>query len=371
MVAVAGLDNHYKFSRVTFRDRNGRIVRRERLDHTDSQALRRKLAAWPKSLPVVMEASFGWQWLSDVMRAEGLRPQLANCHKVKRWAEAMGSAHTNRKDADLLSLLPLQPTEWWRVWAAPPTVRQRREWTRLYADLRSAQTQWKNRIHGVFHRHGLFHEFSDLFGVAGRAYLAELCRDGGGVLADGALAALRSSVRMLQAVRQELSDILRMFRKQIQANPQAIVLRTMPGFGPILTLTVLAEIGEPSRFRSHGALASYAGLAPISRDTGEDESPADPKGRKLRRRCNRTLKWALITAARAAVRKGGRWRASFDRYTAGGKRRRNRGYIKVAREMVTVVHAILRDGRPYSDAPPARPAGIGRHPLVRERAGSI
>jgi len=57
-------------------------------------------------------------------------------------------------------------------------------------------------------------------------------------------------------------------------------------------------------------------------------------GRHLGDRGNRTLKWAFIEAAHGAVRSGGRWRAMFDRLTDGGTRDRNRGYIKVARELV-------------------------------------
>ena len=43
-VAVSGMDVHYKFSRVTFRDAKGRIVRRERLDHTDRKTLCEQLS---------------------------------------------------------------------------------------------------------------------------------------------------------------------------------------------------------------------------------------------------------------------------------------------------------------------------------------
>jgi len=66
-VACAGVDVHYKFSTVTFRDAWGKIVRQERLDHTDRDRLRQRLSRWPDGLAVVLEASFGWPWLSHVM----------------------------------------------------------------------------------------------------------------------------------------------------------------------------------------------------------------------------------------------------------------------------------------------------------------
>ena len=174
-VSAIGMDVHYKFSSVTMRDEEGRVVARERLDHPDRQALRQRLAAWPKGVPAVLEASFGWGWLSDEMTAAGLDVRLSNCFKVEQMRKARGGAKTNKKDADLLSLLPREADEWWRIWLAPPEVRDWREWMRYRADLVGVQTQTKSRICAVFHRHGVFHEFSDVFGST-RSGTGQLCR---------------------------------------------------------------------------------------------------------------------------------------------------------------------------------------------------
>ncbi len=103
------------------------------------------------------------------------------------------------------------------------------------------------------------------------------------------------------------------------------------------------------RFRNHKALAGYSLLAPRCKDTGAEDPDRSPLGRHLGDRGNRTLKWAFIEAAHGAVRSGGRWRAMFDRVTDGGMRDRNRGYIKVARELVKVVHAVWRKDMDYSE----------------------
>ena len=50
----------------------------------------------------------------------------------------------------------------------------------------------------------------------------------------------------------------------------------------------------------------------------------------------------------------------YDRVTAGGTKDRNRGYIKVARELVKVVYAVWAKGVDYQADPPARP-GRKRH----------
>ncbi len=145
-------------------------------------------------------------------------------------------------------------------------------------------------------------------------------------------------------------------------------LKKISGFGLILSNVLAAEIGKIKRFRNHKALASYTLLAPRSNDTGQDDPDHSPRGRHLGTRGNRTLKWAFIEAAHGAVRSGGRWREMFDRVTNGGKKDRNRGYIKVARELVKVVYVIWSKGLDYQQNPPAR-EGSGKN-KKRSRSGT-
>ena len=354
-VVCGGVDVHRKFSKVTFRDAQGNVVARERLDHPDRRALRRQLLRWPKGLPMALEASFGWPWLTDEMLACELSPQLSNCLKVKRMREARGWAKTNKKDADLLSLLPLEKDDWWKVWMAPPEVRDRRELMRFRADLVAVQTQTKNRIHAILQRHGIFHEFPDLFGGQGRRFLAGLCQEGSEYLGEAAWKALRGQVALLGHVRSQRAWVTGQLRKQLEPTALTRRLATIPGFGLILSHVVAAEIGDIGRFANHKKLAAYSLLAPIATDSGEEDPDRAPLGRRLGKRGNRTLKWAFIEAAHGAVRKGGKWRAMFDRHTEGGKKNRNRGYIKVARELVKVVCPVWAHGTTYQDKAPSRP----------------
>lgn len=366
-VVCAGMDVHHKFSNVTFRDSDGGVVSRQRLDHPNREALAAHLRDWPHGLPVVMEASFGWGWLSDMVEAAGLEVHLSNCYKLKQIRKARGWVKTNKKDADLVSLLPFETTPWWEVWRAPPPVRDRREQMRFRADLVALQTQVKNRIHAIFHRHGIFHEFSDLFGGRGRRFLTELCIGGSEYLSPQALQALRGQVRLLDHLRGQLADVARVLHKQLTRTPLIQRLQMIDGFGLILSHVLASEIGQIERFRNHKALASYSLLAPRSQDSGEEDPARSPQGRHLGTRGNQTLKWAFIEAAHGAVRSGGRWQALFDRVTDGGRKDRNRGYIKVARELVKVVYGVWAKGLEYQADPPARP---GRREKSNSRSGT-
>jgi transposase len=332
-----------------------------------------RVSQWPKDITAVMEASFGWGWLSDLMVEAGIDVRLSNCYKVEQMRKARGWVKTNDKDASLLAQLPQEATNWWEVWRAPAEVRDRREWMRYRSDLVGIQTQTKNRIHAIFHRHGIFHEFSDLFGVKGRSFLRELWRDGGGCLSGGALTALRGQVMLLLHLRKRLADVALRLRKELERNPLTRRLTRIPGFGLILAHVLLAEIGRIERFRNHRALASYALLAPRSDDTGEPDPRRAPLGRHLGQRGNRMLKWTMIEAAHGAVRRGGKWRALFDRHTNGGKTNRNRGYIKVARELIQVVFVVWSKDVPYLKNPPSRPGSrrTSRKEISRSGTGQL
>jgi len=369
-VACAGMDVHYKFSNVTFRDKAGRVVRRERLRHPRRAELREHLNHWPKGVSIVLEASFGWGWLSDLLVEAGLEPQLSNCYKLEQMRKARGWVKTNKKDADMLSLLPFETTDWWKVWRAPVEVRNRREQMRFRSDLVGLQTMVKNRIHAIFHRQGIFHEFSDLFGGKGRKFLTELCLENPTELSSEALLALRGQVMLLDHLRRQLADVARTLRKQLVKTPLIKRLETIDGIGLILAHVLTAEIGRIERFRSHKALASYSLLAPRSDDTGQDDPIRSPLGRHLGTHGNRTLKWAFIEAAHGAVRSGGRWRAMFDLVTDGGKKDRNRGYIKVARELVKVVYVVWKKGIDYKAVAPARP-GCRKKEKTRSGTGQL
>lgn len=355
-IHAAALDVHKKTSEVTFRDGAAKVAARSRLDHRDREKLKAKLSRWPKGMDVVLEASFGWGWLSDLMLEVGLNPRLANCKKVEKMRQARDWPKTNKKDADLLSLLPYEPDNWWEVWRAPKEVRDRRELTRCRSGLVRVQTITKNRIQALLCRHGVLHGCSDLFGREGWQFLSELCRESER-LSDAGRRALQEQVSLLGHVMQRVDEMTRLLQRELTVTERVKLLQTIPGFGLILSHTVIAEIGMIDRFKSHRHLARYSLVAPLCRDSGDPDEDGEQKakGRRIGRSGNRTLKWALIEAAHGAVRTGGRFREMYDRYTSGGKRDCNRGYIKVARELAKVVYVVWKKNVPYTPDPPVRP----------------
>lgn len=368
-VTQMGMDSHGKFSRVAARDGKGAIVWRQRLEHGDRRRLREQLKTWPSGVPVVLEGTFGWGWLSDELADAGLKPYLASSGKVAAWRKARGMAKSNRTDADLLSELWSQQPRWWEVWRAPVAVRDQREWLRYRMGLVAMQTQIKSRIHAVLHRHGIVHAQADLFGVKGRRFLNLLVAPNDVTLRDSARMTLKGHLQMLDHVRRQIADATREIRRQIKKDPVGERLRTIPGIAWILAYTLLAEIGRIDRFDSAKHLASYSLLAPRAFDSGDEDDDEAPKGRHVGLVGRRTLKWAFIEAAHGAVRHGGRFRAIYDRRTNGGKRDCNRGCIAVGHALCRVVYVLWKKEVTYSENPPPRPGHRWRPRTSRPGTG--
>jgi transposase len=361
-VACVGLDCHRNFSLASARDEAGKIIWRMRLQHADRNGLRTELSSWPRGTPVILEGTFGWGWMSDELKQAGLEAHLSSGRKVAGWREARSLPKSNKRDADLLGELWSEkpkmehgvPKRWWEVWCAPAEVRDQREWLRYRMSLVRLQTMVKNQIHATLHRHGLVHPFSDLFGAAGRKWLAAVCEDEASLVRSSGRRTLKGRLALLELLRKQIAWTTRQFRGTLRRSREIRRLTTLPGISTILAYTIFAEIGQIGRFRNGRQLARYSLLAPISDDSG-DERDGKPIGRHVGKAGRRTLKWAWIEAARRAARTSGRFKDVFDRYTDKGKHDRGRGYIAAAHQMCLIGHAMLKKQTDYQAAPPPRP----------------
>ncbi|HEY3733261.1 MAG TPA: IS110 family transposase [Streptosporangiaceae bacterium] len=128
--------------------------------------------------------------------------------------------------------------------------------------------------------------------------------------------------------------------------PFGELLASLPGIGPRAGARILAETGDGPAFANGSKLAAYAGLAPLTRQSGTSLA-----GESRSRRGSHRLKNAMFLAAFAALRDPAS-KAFYDRKRAEGKRH-NAALICLARRRCDVILAMLRTGQRYQ---PARPA---------------
>ncbi len=121
-------------------------------------------------------------------------------------------------------------------------------------------------------------------------------------------------------------------------HPDAEVLASFPGVGPLLGAEFLVAVGDLCAFESADQLAAYAGLVPASRDSGKRTG-----NHRRMRGGNRLLKKVLYQSAFSSLRTTPASRAFYDRKRAEGKRH-TQALIALARRRVNVLWAMLRDG---------------------------
>jgi transposase len=122
------------------------------------------------------------------------------------------------------------------------------------------------------------------------------------------------------------------------ARPEARILTSLPGMGPILGAEFLVAVGDIRAFESAERLAAYSGLVPAARDSGKRVG-----NRRRMRGGNKTLKRVFYQSAFSSLRSAPESRAFYDRKRAEGKRH-TQALIALARRRVNVLWAMLRDG---------------------------
>ena len=152
----------------------------------------------------------------------------------------------------------------------------------------------------------------------------------------------------LLAIGARISELDARISTTFRAHPQAEIIESMPGMGPILGAELIAAAGDLGGYANAGRLASAAGLVPVPRDSGRRTG-------NLHRpmRYSRKLRRVFYLSASAAMMREG---PNRDYYLK--KRGQGLGHVQaliaLARRRVDVLWALLRDNRPFETAPPAR-----------------
>jgi transposase len=150
---------------------------------------------------------------------------------------------------------------------------------------------------------------------------------------------LPSLARQLLTLQRQRESLAQEVERLVQAHPLFAVLTSMPGVGVRTAARLLTEV-TCRAFASAAHLASYAGLAPVTRRSG-----SSIRGEHPSRRGNKVLKRTLFLSAFAALRDPVS-RAYYDRKIHQGKWH-NQALIALARRRCDVLFAMLRDGTFY------------------------
>jgi len=145
---------------------------------------------------------------------------------------------------------------------------------------------------------------------------------------------------------------LKLLDQQIQdafaQHPQADVIQSMPGFGPVLGASLLVAAGDLAAFPTAGHLAAAAGLVPVPNDSGRRTGNLHKP-----RRYSRPLRHALYLSAQTSMMRAGPNRDYYLKKREQGHTH-SQAVIALARRRTDVLWALLRDNRTWTPTPPPR-----------------
>jgi transposase len=275
-------------------------------DERGVRTLIERLRLEPPTL-IVLEATGGYELLSvAALAAAGLPVVVVNPRQVRDFAKATGQlAKTDRIDAEVLALFAerVRPA----VRALPDADAQELEalLARRRQLLEMLQAE-RNRLGQVFGR-GKQPVKKSL-----KAHIAFLERE----------------------LRIADTDLGAMIRESPAWRERDDLLQSVPGVGPVLSRTLLADLPELGRL-SRREIAKLVGIAPLSRDSGA------LRGRRFVQGGRASVRAVLYMAALVATKRNAVIRAFYQRLLAAGKPKKL-ALVACMRKLLTILNAMAR-----------------------------
>jgi transposase len=299
---MAGMDLHSNNVVVGIVDSDGKRVAHQKLE-CQLKVIVRFLAPYKKRLErLAVESTYNWYWLVDGLQAAGYPVVLANPAKIDQYS---GLKHADDKNdafflAELLRLNIL-PTGY------------------VYdAQRRPVRDLLRRRMRLVQHRTALMLSFKSLFTrtTGQEMTLAQLKG-----LAVGPARAIYAhpanqliagiQIKQIEHLTESIKQLEQAVLKVARELPYYPKLKTLPGVGIILGLTMTMEVGDIKRFADPGHFASYCRTV-----NAQCLSNGKQKGQNNRKCGNKYLAWAFVEAANFAKRYDAPCRKWYDRKAA-------------------------------------------------------
>jgi transposase len=323
-----GIDLHRRRSHIAIVDEHGELTVSRRIVNDRDTFLALLGDPGDGQTHVALEATYGWEWLAELLEEAGHDLHLA--HPLRTRAIAATRVKTDAIDARTLAQLlrgGLLP----EAYVAPREIRDLRELLRHRATLTRMRSAVKNRVHAILAKHGITSEHSDLFGKGGREFLADL------ELRQAPRRRLDSLIALIDDFDREINHTTKEIEQRAKADDRVDVLTQIRGVGRYTAMLIIAEVGDITRFPTARHLCSWAGLTPTVRSS-------DGKARlgHISRQGSPALRWALVEAAQKITTGSGPLREMFERIAK--RRGRKIAKVAIARQILTLSYYGLRDG---------------------------
>lgn len=277
---------------------------------------------------VVLEATTNaWTFYDQLIK---LVARVVVVHPAK--VKLIAASRVKTDKLDVLSLAQLLRADLLpAVWVPPTHVRDLRALLSHRRRLVALQTTAKNRLQSVLHRLNLPSPPGELFARKQREWWT--------TLELGATERLRvdQDLATLDHVGEQIEQVdaeLRRLSTSKQWAEQVPYLLQLPGIGMLSAMTILAAVGEVTRFGSAKKLVGYAGLG-----AGVHASGKTHRDKGITKQGRRDLRFVLVEAARVAVQTHSYWKQEFARLAK--RIGEQKAVVAIARKLLIAVWHVL------------------------------
>ena len=332
MKLYGAIDLHSTNNVTVVIDEQDRVVYQKRLPN-DLALILKELSVYQCELQgIVVESTYNWYWLVDGLMEQGYKVHLANTAAIQQYeglkytddhSDARWLAHLLR-----LGVLP-------EGYIYPRAQRPVRDLLRKRSQLVRQRTTNLLSIQNLLTRN----TGSSLSAKRVKGLDVQQVDE---LLPNPDLAlAVKANLSVLCSADEQVQILEQTVTQRVKLRPQFSFLKTVPGIGEILALTIMLETGDIRRFASVGNFASYC------RCVGSQKiSNGKKKGKGNTKNGNKYLAWAFVEAAHFAIRFNARIK-SFDQK----KKAKTKGVVAikaVAHKLCRACYYIMRDRVPFN-----------------------
>jgi transposase len=288
MKLYGAIDLHSNNNVTVLIDEQDQVVYQKRLPN-DLPVIVQQLSGYQASLQgIVVESTYNWYWLVDGLMDQGHKVHLANTAAIQQY-EGLKYTDDNSDARWLAHILRLGVLPQGYIY--PKEDRAVRDLLRKRSQLVHQRTANLLSIQNLVTRNTGSSISANRIKGLDVQQVDELLPNG-----DLALA-LKANLSVMFSADEQTQILERTVRDRVKLRPEFTFLKTVPGIGQILALTVMLESGDIRRFPSLGNFASYC------RCVGSQKiSNGKRKGSGNTKNGNKYLVWAFVEAANFAVR---------------------------------------------------------------------
>jgi len=332
MKLYGAIDLHSTNNVTVVIDEEDKIVYQKRLPN-DLALILMELSVYQSELQgIVVESTYNWYWLVDGLMEQGYKVHLANTAAIQQYE---GLKYTDdHSDARWLAhLLRLGVLPEGHIY--PRAERPVRDLLRKRSQMVRQRTTNLLSIQNLLTRNtGSSMKASRVKGLDVQQVDELLPNEDLALAVKANLAVLSSADEQVELLEQTVTQ-------RVKLRPQFSFLKTVPGIGEILALTIMLETGDIRRFLSVGNYASYC------RCVGSQKiSNGKKKGQGNTKNGNKYLAWAFVEAAHFAIQYNSRIK-SFDQR----KKAKSKAVVAikaVAHKLCRACYYIMRDQVPFN-----------------------